>query len=39
MPVLVIGTGLGEEKRNALFPACAPSGVNHREFYRECRAQ
>ncbi|TVU10608.1 hypothetical protein EJB05_44151 [Eragrostis curvula] len=37
MPVLVVGTGLGEEKRNALFPACAPKDVNHRELYRECK--
>ncbi|KAK3129395.1 hypothetical protein QOZ80_6BG0478870 [Eleusine coracana subsp. coracana] len=37
MPVLVIGTGLGEEKRNALFPSCAPKDVNHREFYNECK--
>ncbi|RLM86957.1 chlorophyllase-1-like [Panicum miliaceum] len=37
MPVLVIGTGLGEEK-NILFPPCAPKDVNHREFYNECKA-
>ncbi|GJM99599.1 hypothetical protein PR202_ga16719 [Eleusine coracana subsp. coracana] len=37
MPVLVIGTGLGEKKRNALFPSCAPKDVNHREFYNECK--
>ncbi|KAG0532938.1 hypothetical protein BDA96_04G148400 [Sorghum bicolor] len=36
MPVLVIGTGLGEEKRNILFPPCAPKDVNHKEFYLEC---
>lgn len=28
MPVLVIGTGLGEEK-NIFFPPCAPKDVNH----------
>ncbi|KAM3297495.1 hypothetical protein ACQJBY_039405 [Aegilops geniculata] len=37
MPVLVIGTGLGEEKKNIFFPPCAPNDVNHAEFYRECR--
>ncbi|KAL6656515.1 hypothetical protein ACP70R_007341 [Stipagrostis hirtigluma subsp. patula] len=37
MPVLVIGTGLGEEKKNIFFPACAPKDVNHREFYTECK--
>ncbi|KAL6838437.1 hypothetical protein ACP4OV_031682 [Aristida adscensionis] len=37
MPVLVIGTGLGEGKKNILFPACAPKDVNHREFYSECK--
>jgi chlorophyllase len=37
MPVLVIGTGLGEEKKNILFPPCAPKDVNHREFYSECK--
>uniref|UniRef100_A0ACD5Y603 Uncharacterized protein n=1 Tax=Avena sativa TaxID=4498 RepID=A0ACD5Y603_AVESA len=37
MPVLVIGTGLGEEKKNIFFPPCAPKDVNHAEFYRECK--
>ncbi|XP_027773178.1 chlorophyllase-2, chloroplastic-like isoform X1 [Solanum pennellii] len=36
MPVMVIGSGLGEVKKNPLFPACAPKGVNHRDFYNEC---
>ncbi|KAL6008081.1 hypothetical protein ACLOJK_033587 [Asimina triloba] len=36
-PVMVIGTGLGSEKKNCLFPACAPAGVNHQEFYNECQ--
>ncbi|KAK1310647.1 hypothetical protein QJS10_CPA08g00286 [Acorus calamus] len=35
-PVMVIGSGLGEVKRNALFPACAPKGVNHSDFFEEC---
>lgn len=34
MPVLVMGTGLGP-KHIGGFP-CAPAGVNHAEFYREC---
>lgn len=38
MGVLVIGSGLGEVKKNPLFPACAPKGVNHEDFFNECRA-
>ncbi|KAL3507830.1 hypothetical protein ACH5RR_033212 [Cinchona calisaya] len=37
MAVLVLGSGLGEVKRNPLFPPCAPKGVNHEDFYNECR--
>lgn len=37
MAALVIGSGLGEIKRNPLFPPCAPKGVNHEDFYNECR--
>lgn len=37
MPVMVIGTGLGEVK-NGILCACAPKGVNHEEFYNECQA-
>ncbi|KAI3811399.1 hypothetical protein L1987_21120 [Smallanthus sonchifolius] len=36
MPVMVIGSGLGEVGKNLLFPACAPKGVNHEDFYIEC---
>ncbi|KAB2625464.1 chlorophyllase-2 [Pyrus ussuriensis x Pyrus communis] len=36
MPVMVIGSGLGEVKRNILFPPCAPKGVNHEDFFNEC---
>ncbi|KAI3772031.1 hypothetical protein L6452_03205 [Arctium lappa] len=36
MPVMVIGSGLGEIRKNPLFPACAPKGVNHEDFYNEC---
>ncbi|KAL5702200.1 chlorophyllase [Ranunculus cassubicifolius] len=36
MAVLVIGSGLGEVKKNALFPPCAPKGVNHEDFFNEC---
>ncbi|XP_021864925.1 chlorophyllase-2 [Spinacia oleracea] len=35
MPILVIGSGLGEIKKNMLFPPCAPKGVNHENFYEE----
>ncbi|XP_022138675.1 chlorophyllase-2, chloroplastic-like [Momordica charantia] len=38
MPVLVIGSGLGELQRNPLFPPCGPKGVNHEEFFKECRS-
>ncbi|KAJ4967971.1 hypothetical protein NE237_014672 [Protea cynaroides] len=38
MPVLVIGSGLGEVRKNPLFPACAPKGVNHEDFFKECCA-
>ncbi|KAI6683618.1 hypothetical protein NL676_029531 [Syzygium grande] len=37
MPVMVVGSGLGEIKKNPLFPACAPRGVNHADFFAECR--
>ncbi|KAJ7972752.1 Chlorophyllase [Quillaja saponaria] len=37
IPVTVIGTGLGPEKANCCSPACAPDGVNHKEFYNECK--
>lgn len=37
MAVLVIGSGLGELKRNPFFPPCAPKGVSHQEFFDECR--
>lgn len=36
MGVLIVGSGLGEVQKNALFPPCAPKGVNHEDFYREC---
>ncbi|XVE65954.1 hypothetical protein DITRI_Ditri08aG0041800 [Diplodiscus trichospermus] len=37
MAVMVIGSGLGEVKKNPLFPPCAPKGVNHEDFFKECR--
>ncbi|XP_022849598.1 chlorophyllase-2, chloroplastic [Olea europaea var. sylvestris] len=37
MAVMVIGSGLGEMKRNPLFPPCAPKGVNHQDFFNECQ--
>ncbi|KAK8629430.1 hypothetical protein V6N13_078271 [Hibiscus sabdariffa] len=37
MAVMVIGSGLGEVRRNPLFPPCAPKGVNHEDFFKECR--
>ncbi|KAL7213893.1 hypothetical protein ACSBR1_026341 [Camellia fascicularis] len=37
MAVLVIGSGLGEVKKNPLFVPYAPKGINHEDFYKECR--
>ncbi|XP_027357369.1 chlorophyllase-1 [Abrus precatorius] len=37
IPVVVIGTGLGPEKVNCCSPPCAPNGVNHKEFFNECK--
>ncbi|CAN1129045.1 CLH2 [Linum perenne] len=37
MAVMVIGSALGEVRRNPMFPPCAPKGVNHEDFFRECR--
>ncbi|XP_045792657.1 chlorophyllase-1 [Trifolium pratense] len=37
MPVVVIGTGLGPETGNCFPIACAPDGVNHEEFFYECK--
>ncbi|XP_061353240.1 chlorophyllase-1-like [Gastrolobium bilobum] len=37
IPVAVIGTGLGPEKPNCCAPPCAPHGVNHDEFFNECK--
>ena len=36
MATLVIGSGLGDMKKNPLFPPCAPKGVNHEDFFSEC---
>lgn len=36
MPAMVIGSGLGDVKRNPLFPPCAPKTVNHEDFFNEC---
>ncbi|WJX17141.1 Chlorophyllase-2 [Trifolium repens] len=36
MATLVIGSGLGDVKKNLLFPPCAPKGVNHENFFNEC---
>ncbi|XP_050236240.1 chlorophyllase-1-like [Mercurialis annua] len=39
IPVAVIGTGLGSQPVCWLVcPACAPNGVNHVEFFNECKA-
>ncbi|KAK9140023.1 hypothetical protein Scep_009704 [Stephania cephalantha] len=36
MAAMVVGPGLGELRKNPLFPPCAPNGVNHRDFFDEC---
>ncbi|PKA61411.1 Chlorophyllase-2, chloroplastic [Apostasia shenzhenica] len=33
---MVIGSGLGGEKKNPFFPPCSPAAVSHREFFLEC---
>ncbi|KAF9618579.1 hypothetical protein IFM89_002274, partial [Coptis chinensis] len=39
IPVLIVGTGLGNVKRGGcLILPCAPDGVNHKEFYNESQA-
>ncbi|KAL3749035.1 hypothetical protein ACJRO7_010171 [Eucalyptus globulus] len=38
MPVMVVGSGLGEDKKYKVFPACAPKGLNHAAFFEECRS-
>ncbi|MCL7038584.1 hypothetical protein MKW94_003250 [Papaver nudicaule] len=38
MAALVVGSGLGEIKKNRFFPPCAPKGVNHEDFYNECQS-
>ncbi|PON76085.1 Chlorophyllase [Parasponia andersonii] len=37
IPVTVIGTGLGSQQKNCLSPPCAPEGLNHEEFFNECK--
>lgn len=37
IPVGVIGSGLGNQSKNLLVPPCAPDGVNHSEFFNECK--
>ncbi|KAI5074512.1 hypothetical protein GOP47_0010473 [Adiantum capillus-veneris] len=36
LPILILGSGLGSLKRNALFPPCAPEGVSHQAFFSDC---
>lgn len=37
-PVAVIGTGLGGVKKNCMLIPCAAEGVNHVEFFKECKS-
>lgn len=38
LPILIVGSGLGSLKRNALFPPCAPDGVSHKAFFSDSSA-
>ncbi|EOA36918.1 hypothetical protein CARUB_v10009755mg [Capsella rubella] len=38
IPVAVVGTGLGPERNHVVMPPCAPTDLNHDEFYKECKA-
>ncbi|XP_026438221.1 chlorophyllase-2, chloroplastic-like [Papaver somniferum] len=38
MAALVVGSGLGEKRTSALIHACAPKGVNHKEYFNECQS-
>ncbi|KAF8037921.1 hypothetical protein BT93_B0691 [Corymbia citriodora subsp. variegata] len=38
MPVMVIGSGLGPDKKYNVLLACAPKGLNHVDFFAECRS-
>uniref|UniRef100_A0A2P2IHE2 Chlorophyllase-2ic n=1 Tax=Rhizophora mucronata TaxID=61149 RepID=A0A2P2IHE2_RHIMU len=38
MATMVIGSSLGELKKNPIFPPCAPRGVNHEDFFKECKS-
>ena len=37
IPVCVYGSGLGSERQFGILPACAPDGMSHSEFFRECK--
>ncbi|KAJ8627004.1 hypothetical protein MRB53_020311 [Persea americana] len=37
-PILLVGTGLGDKPKMCMMPACAPDGVNHKEFFNESRS-
>ncbi|KAK9268347.1 hypothetical protein L1049_000096 [Liquidambar formosana] len=37
IPVMVLGTDLGQRKKYAVLPPCAPEGVSHEEFFSECK--
>ncbi|KAF5182886.1 Chlorophyllase [Thalictrum thalictroides] len=34
-PIMIIGTGLGDEKLAGVLPECATKGLNHKNFYYE----
>ncbi|GAU41496.1 hypothetical protein TSUD_13780 [Trifolium subterraneum] len=36
MATLVIGSGLGDIRKNLLFPPCSPKGINHENYFNEC---
>ncbi|KAL4200180.1 hypothetical protein AMTRI_Chr03g148420 [Amborella trichopoda] len=38
MPVLVVGSGLGQVKKCLICLACAPVGSNRTDFFEECQS-
>ncbi|WCJ21592.1 chlorophyllase 1 [Euphorbia peplus] len=38
IPVVVLGTGLGNQPAFPFAPVCSPNGVNHDEYFNECKA-
>ncbi|MQM23578.1 hypothetical protein Taro_056644 [Colocasia esculenta] len=37
IPTLIVGSGLGEERKMLILPPCAPKRLNHAEFFSESK--